>query len=181
MRVDYLDLLRHFGKDTRNAHYVCPADLHAEHDRYCEKHRRIREAEWTRQAEERERRAREREERQRQEELKTQARFDRLKAWFGGFEFTDGTISVRVLQSIDELQTEGRAMHHCVGGYYDRADSLILSATIGGERLATIEFSISRLMVLQCRGVCNSEVENQNQIIDLVNKNATLIKRRMAA
>jgi hypothetical protein len=113
--------------------------------------------------------------------LETEARFNRLKAWFVGFELTDGSISVRVLQSAEELTAEGKAMHHCVGGYHDRADSLIFSATIDGERLATIEFSISRLMVLQCRGVCNSEIEQQNQIIDLVNNNIPAIRQRLAA
>ena len=34
MWCDYIDLLRFFNKDLRNAKYVCPADLEAEHDRY---------------------------------------------------------------------------------------------------------------------------------------------------
>jgi hypothetical protein len=179
--IDYLDQLRYFGKDLHNPHFVCPADFRAEHDRYSKKRQRIREIEWARQAEERERRAREWEEEKQQQELETENRFRKLAEQFGDFAFTDGTISMRVLQSAEELHIEGKAMHHCVGGYYDRADSLILSATIDGERLATIEFSISKLMVLQCRGVCNSEVENQSQILDLVNSNIPVIKQRLAA
>ena len=34
---DYIDNLRFFGKDLHNAKYVCPTDLHAEHDRYMRK------------------------------------------------------------------------------------------------------------------------------------------------
>ena len=30
---DTIDLLRHFGKDTHNPKYVCPANLRAEHDK----------------------------------------------------------------------------------------------------------------------------------------------------
>lgn len=36
---DYIDLLRFFGKDLHNAHYVCPADLKVEHDKYVRKKR----------------------------------------------------------------------------------------------------------------------------------------------
>lgn len=32
MWKDYIDLLRHFGKDTNSPKYVCPTDLQAEHD-----------------------------------------------------------------------------------------------------------------------------------------------------
>ena len=37
--IDYMDLLTHFGKDTRSPKYVCPSDLKAEHDRYVKKKR----------------------------------------------------------------------------------------------------------------------------------------------
>ena len=37
---DYIDLLRFFGKDLHNAHFVCPADLPAAHDLYMAKKRR---------------------------------------------------------------------------------------------------------------------------------------------
>lgn len=36
---DYIDLLRHFDKDTNNAKYVCPADLQTAHDRLVERKR----------------------------------------------------------------------------------------------------------------------------------------------
>ena len=34
---DYIDMLRHAGKDIRNAHYVCPANLKEAHDKLVEK------------------------------------------------------------------------------------------------------------------------------------------------
>mgnify|MGYP000296788918 FL=1 len=48
-------------------------------------------------------------------------------------------------------------MHHCVftNEYYLKADSLILSATIDGKRIETIEVSLKRMEVVQSRGVCN--------------------------
>jgi|GEM_PF-4537120 len=71
--------------------------------------------------------------------------------------------------------------HHCVGGYHSKNDSLILSACIDGERIETIEISLSQLRVIQSRGVCNSNTKYHNQIIDLVNRNIPLIEQRLAA
>ena len=76
---------------------------------------------------------------------------------------------------------EGKAMHHCVGNYYTREDSLILSATINGKRIETVEVSLSQMKVLQCRGVCNSNTEYHDRIIRLVEDNAGLIRQRMNA
>jgi hypothetical protein len=167
MWVDYIDQLRFLGKDLHNAHYVCPADLHREHDRYVAKKRMFLENQEI--------------ERKMEQAKQWEEQFREMKARFFGIEFTDGTVSVRVIESVAEMMVEGVKMHHCVGGYHDREDSLILSATIGGERIETIEFSISRLMVVQCRGKCNGNTPYHKRIIDLVNRNASLIEKRIAA
>ena len=72
-------------------------------------------------------------------------------------------------------------MHHCVGGYYSKADSLILTACIDGKKMETIEVSLSKLQVIQSRGVCNKNTEYHNQIVQLVEKNIPLIEQRLAA
>ena len=77
------------------------------------------------------------------------------------------------------METEGRLMHHCVGGYHNKVDSLILSATIDGKRIETIEVSLKTLKVVQSRGVCNSNTEYHDRIIRLVEDNAGLIQQRM--
>ena len=71
--------------------------------------------------------------------------------------------------------------HHCVGGYYSKADSLILSACIDGKRIETIEVSISQLKVIQSRGVCNNNTKHHDRIIQLVEQNISLIENRLAA
>ena len=90
-------------------------------------------------------------------------------------------ICVKVIESVEEMAEEGRTMHHCVGGYHKRKDSLILSATIDGKRIETIEVSLKTFEVVQCRGVCNENSEYHDRIIALVNKNANLIRQRMKA
>ena len=102
---------------------------------------------------------------------------------FFGIDLTDGKIHVRVLESIEQFRQEGEAMHHCVftNEYYRRDDSLILSATMDGKRLETVEVSLSRLKVAQSRGVCNEDSPYHKQIIKLVQHNIHLIENRLTA
>ena len=102
---------------------------------------------------------------------------------FFGIRFTDGAIQVHVLESVQEHLDEGVAMHHCVfdNAYYLKENSLILSATIEGRRIETIEVSLDTLKVVQSRGVCNKNTEYHEQIVSLVNANRKLIRQRMRA
>lgn len=160
---DYIDNLRFFGKDLYNAKYVCPTNLHAEHDRYMRK-----KAKADAQAE-------------LEKQLEKEAEYREAKAKFFGLVFSDGLISVRVLESVADIVLEGKLMHHCVGSYHSKTDSLILSACIDGQRIETIEVSLSQLKVIQSRGVCNKNTEHHSRIINLVESNIPLIEERLAA
>ena len=166
---DYIDLLRFFGKDLHNAQYVCPADLTAEHDRYVKKKRAYQE--------------REDREQKKKKALESEKKFHEMKSRFFGIQFTDGIIQVRMLESVEEIMQEGDIMHHCVfvNNYHLRPDSLILSACIGDKWIETIEFSLSTMQVVQCRGIHNKNTEYHDQIINLVKKNKRLIQKRLAA
>ncbi|GHT35683.1 hypothetical protein AGMMS49574_25630 [Bacteroidia bacterium] len=168
---DYIDLLRFFGKDLHNAKYVCPDDLTAGHDKYVKKKK--------------ERIEQERREQASQKALEDENRFKETKSKYFGIIFSDGLIEVRTLESVDDIMKEGDIMHHCVfaSDYHLKSDSLILSACVDGKRMETVELSLSRLKVLQSRGVCNTSTEYHEQIINLVEKNIRLFKRkkRMAA
>ena len=50
-----------------------------------------------------------------------------------------------------------------------------------GRRIETVEVSLKTFEVVQCRGLCNENTEYHERIIDLVNKNANLIRERMKA
>ena len=169
MWCDYIDLLRFFNKDLRNAKYVCPTDLEAEHDRYVElkweHYRKQREQERIREA------------------MRHEQQYRNAKGRFFSIDLTDGKIHVRVLESIEQFRQEGEAMHHCVftNEYYRRDDSLILSATMDGQRLETVEVSLSRLEVAQSRGVCNKDSPYHKQIVKLVQRNMPLIEKRISA
>ncbi|WP_279129939.1 PcfJ domain-containing protein [Alistipes finegoldii] len=166
---DYIDLLRFFDKDLRSARYVCPANLRTEHNRYVllkmEYYRKQKEQERIREA------------------MQYEERYKEEKGRFFGIDLTDGKIHVRVLDSIEQIRQEGEAMHHCVftNDYHKKTDSLILSATMEGERLETVEVSLSRLTVVQSRGICNTSSPYHKQIVALVQRNMPLIERQMTA
>ena len=166
---DYVDTLRRLGKDIHNPKYLCPTDFKGEHDRRHEELLRVRE--------------REEIEQKQKKAMEDEKRFKELKSKFFGICFTDGTIQVHVLESVQEHLDEGVSMHHCVfsNAYYLKEDSLILSATIEGKRIETIEVSLRTLEVVQSRGVCNKNTEYHEQIVNLVNANRGLISRRMKA
>jgi hypothetical protein len=169
MWCDYIDLLRFFGKDLHNVKYVCPADLKTEHDKYVAKKR-----EWQK---------RQKKEKAKQKALEDNKRFTEMKSRFFGIEFTDGLIQVRVLKSVEEIMEEGDALHHCVftNEYHLKPDALILSASIDGKRVETIELSLSELQIIQSRGIRNNVTKHHNRIITLVKKNMFLIQKQLAA
>jgi hypothetical protein len=84
---------------------------------------------------------------------------------------------VRVMESVEEIMQEGDSLRHCVfaSGYHLKADSLILSATLDGQRLETVEVSLSKRDVVQSRGVCNKNTEYHDRIIELVRKHGSNI------
>ena len=166
---DYVDMLRRLGKDIHSPKYVCPENLQEAHD--------------TAQRKLQAQRDKEAEAQRRQKAMEDEKRFKELKSKFFGICFTDGTIQVHVLESVQEHLEEGVSMHHCVfsNAYYLKEDSLILSATIEGKRIETIEVSLRTLEVVQSSGVCNKNTEYHEQIVNLVNANRGLISRRMKA
>nr|DAS70988.1 MAG TPA: PcfJ-like protein [Caudoviricetes sp.] len=162
---DYLDLLAYFNLDTRNAHYVCPANLKIEHDRLLVRKRRVEErAEIKKKIE---------------EAVKWEREYKESKGKYFGISFSNENIVVSVIQSVSEMAEEGEKMHHCVytGGYYRKRNSLILSAKDrSGARVETVELSLSTFKVVQSRGVSNSNTAYHNEIVKLVEKNVNLIK-----
>src|SRR3712207_5655139 len=123
-------MLRRLGKDIHSPKYVCPTDLHREHDK--------------RESELRKQREKEEKAKKCKKAMEDEKRFHELKSKFFGISFTDGTIQVHVLESVQEHLEEGVAMHHCVfdNAYYLRENSLIFSATIEGRRIETIEVNL---------------------------------------
>ena len=183
MWCDYLRMLKKLGQDLRNPKNICPEDFIVAHDNATRKIEALHEKE---RAADRRRWEAERREREQQRQLqrkKDAEDFIANKSKFFGLVITDEEIIVKVLESIDEYYNEGKVQNICVFGseYYKKADTLILSARIGSEIIETVEVDLRTLKVVQCHGKYNQDTEYHERIIDLVNKNATLIRERMKA
>lgn len=149
----------YLSKDLHSPKYICPGNLQEAHDQAVKAVERQRE-----------------QEQQKKRQLKTvkaEALFREQKSKFFGIAFTDGTIQVRVLESVQEYLEEGTAMHYCLfaSEYYLKPNSLILSATINGKWIETIEFNLETFKVVQSCGVCNSIPKHHDQILALVQQN----------
>jgi len=104
-----------------------------------------------------------------------EADFYKLKSRFFGIVIQDGDIEISVFNSIEAYKAEGEALHHCCFRmeYYAKRESLILSAhDRKGNRIETVELDLTQGKVIQSRGVCNSNTEYHDRIINLVNTNA---------
>lgn len=175
MWLDLLGMLNAEGKDLRNPHYVCPADLKAEHDRWME----IRRRRWEKQRAEEEERERKRQAELLDEDGQSNADYrDRLGKMLRVV-VTVGDIELRPLQSIKEFYEEGEAMHHCVftNGYYRKDECLIIGARVNGEMAETIEIDTGEWRIIQCRGKHNQDSQYHEAIMEAMTNNMNKYRR----
>lgn len=176
---DHIKILKRFKKDINNAIYVCPKDLHTEHQQYIEREKIISEREYIKRQKE------QLEEQKRKKELRLkklradQKQYLKDKAKFMGLKLSDGSIEIELLKSVSEFKNEGTELNHCVfkNEYYNEKDSLILSAKKEAKRLETIQFSLSQMQIIQARGYNNLPTEYHDQIVNLVNRNIGTIQK----
>lgn len=113
--------------------------------------------------------------------LEAQGLYAEQKKQFFGLCFTQAGITISVLEKISEFLEEGDSLKHCVftNGYYHKKDSLILSAKSCNQSVETIELSLSRMEIIQCRGLKNKPSIHHKQILNLISKNLYQIRERM--
>lgn len=164
--LDYLDLLEYFRKDLRSPKYVCPSNLKQVHDKLVAKKANIQKREDL--------------ERKKLRVELDQISYTRAKSQFFGLFFTDGDLSIKVLESIQEFIEEGDTHKHCVftNSYYNKPDSLIFSAKVNGKPVETIELSLEKMKILQSRGLGNEASEYHDHIIKLLQRNLNVIAER---
>ena len=166
MWCDMMRFAEELGLDLHSPHYVCPADLKVAHDRL--------------QARVERKRARERAQREREEARAAESSYRERKGRFFALRISTGDITIRPLCSVAEFVAEGKAMHHCVSvqKYYNRADSLILTARDAEDkRLETVEVDLTTYRVVQSRGVNNTKTDYHDRIVSIVNTNINKIKK----
>jgi len=163
MWIDYLDLLTYFRKDVRNAAYICPKSLKAEHDRLMLKKKKKQAIESA--------------ENKRKHLEQAEEQYMLEKAKFFDIKLSEGDLNIVVLANVAEFMKEGDELHHClfINKYYAKANSLIMSARKDEKSIETIEVALDRMEIVQSRGLCNQNSEYHDQIISLVRNNLTAI------
>ncbi len=164
---DYIALLRWFKKDQNSPDFVCPENLNEAHDKLVVKKRTIQRKNYLK--------------KMRAEILKAQEVYAEEKKRFFGLCFRNENLTISVLENVQDFMEEGDNLHHCVftNEYYKKKDSLILSAKVDDTAVETMEISLSRLEVVQCRGMKNKHTKHHEQILNLLAENFAQIKERM--
>lgn len=169
MWMDYIKMLESMGKDLHSPVLVAPQDLKTAHDLYSAKVERQRI------------KAQREEDRKKAEADET--KFEELKGRYIGLVMTDGEIVIHTLNSVAEYYDEGSRQHICVGsaGYYLKENSLVFTAKIKGQTIATIEISLSDYSIIQCRAFANKVCKYQDRIANIISDNTKMIAERKRA
>lgn len=164
---DYIALLRWFKKDISSPALVCPENLDDAHDRLVAKKRDIQRRKHLAQL--------------RAEIQKAEPIYMQDKKQFFGLCFTDKDLTVKVLDRVQDFLEEGDTLHHCVftNEYYKKKDSLILSAQIENRPVETIEISLSKMEIIQCRGHRNKATKHHSRILRIIRRNLPEIAKRL--
>jgi len=167
---DWYDLVKvqqYFGRDLKNAKYVCPDNLRAEHDRLMERKRNV----------ERKRAALELIKAMEKNEIE----YTIEKRKFFGLHFVSGDIEIKVLESVADFKKEASAHRHCIftNEYYKNKNSLCFSATYKGIQNESIEVDLRTMKVAQARGIKNRGTAQNKEILALMDANLYQIKKAL--
>ncbi|WP_017496430.1 PcfJ domain-containing protein [Flavobacterium sp. WG21] len=164
---DCIELLQYFKKDLGNPLHACPTSLNEAHDLLLRRKRELLRKKKLQDL--------------RLEIEKAQKKYSNDKKRFFGLLFKEKELSISVIKNVKDFMQEGDDLGHCLftNEYYDRKDSLILSAKVTEKSVETIEISLSRMEVLQCRGMKNEPSGYHSQILRLLNQNLYQIRERM--
>ena len=169
MWMDYIKMLERMGKDLHSPVLVAPQDLKTAHDLYSAKVERQR--------------IKAQREKDRKKAEADETKFEELKGRYIGLVMTDGEIVIHTLNSVAEYYDEGSRQHICVGsaGYYLKENSLVFTAKIKGQTIATIEISLSDYSIIQCRAFANKVCKYQDRIAKIISDNTKMIAERKIA
>lgn len=164
---DYISLLRWFKKDLSCPAFVCSENLHEAHDKLVVKKRELQRKKYLL--------------KMRAEIEQSQILYTQEKRQFFGLSFSEADITITVLENVIDFMEEGDNLKHCVftNEYFKKKDSLLFSARIDNAPIETIEVSLSKMEIAQCRGLKNNKSKHHEAIINIMNKNFYQIRSKM--
>ncbi len=177
--IDLISFVIKRGLDYHNPHYVCPTDIHEEHNRYLALERREEER-----REEERRRVRieqmhEETKKDMENKEKVEKEFIKRRKMYFGLHIDGELFTIVPLKSIDEFRYEGTFLDHCVFrcGYYKKESSLILSARDAHNNpIETIEINLTTFTIMQCYGVHDTHSVLHDKIVKTMKDNMWKVK-----
>ena len=162
---DLVTMLLDLGLDYRSPHYVCPSDLHDMHQRVLKMRLKSETNERVR------------------SELIGKVDYEERVARFLDMDIHNDSLDIIVLPNVMAFKDEADHLHHCVFRckYYEKADSLILSARNRhgrAKRWETIEVNLNTFQIKQSYGYGDKHTERHDEIQRLVMDNMWQIKER---
>jgi len=168
---DMLRILDFYEKDILNPHYVCPRDFDEAHDYWIEKKAKHDVAERRRFEEANKLAAAKKRASLNTEYEKRLKKFSKLK-------LVSGNIEVRPFLKLDEVELAGQKMHHCIfksSSYWTKKSNLLLGTYLNGRLIETTQYDLDQSKIYHSYGVNNKPSIVHDQLIELINKNKTLI------
>lgn len=164
---DYIALLQWFKKDLNCPAFVCPENLSEAHDKLVVKKRELQRKKYLL--------------KMRAEIMQAQTLYEKYKKLFFGISFSHENLTIQVLENVKDFMEEGDTLQHCIftNEYYKKKDSLLFSAKIDNKPIETIELSLSKMEIIQCRGLKNKNSKHHKIILSLMKKNLYQIRSRM--
>jgi hypothetical protein len=164
---DYISLLQWFKKDLSCPFLVCPENLHEAHNKLVAKKRELQRKKYLL--------------KMRAEILSAQETYTEEKKQFFGLCFTNENLTIKVLENVKDFMEEGDTLQHCIftNEYFKKKNSLLFSAQIDNTPVETIAISLSKMEIVQCRGMKNNKSKHHKVILNLMKKNLYRIHSRM--
>ena len=161
--IKLIQLMASIDLDTRNPKYICPQDIDSTM-LFVKKQNDI-----VLRRRERERQRRIAEERliAIKRNIEVANAFAQRMAIYSSCRISNSELDIFPASTGDDLIEEGKAMHHCVGGYIGKQTAIILFVRDKfGARIATCEVSTETWHIVQTRGICNSVPQYNGQLYE---------------
>lgn len=179
---DMLNILSRLEKDTRNPLLICPDNVLEAHNKWDKMLKAKQERERARRMRERMQEQEQRYINDKKKAKEDEAAYQEAKKRFFDLEISDHEITIRPLKSVSEFIDEAATLHHCCfsNRYFEREQSLILHAVIGGLPIETIEIDLKSMKIVQCRAKFNGTSDYHDRIVNLMNANLHEVAKRIA-
>lgn len=161
---DYLDLLEYFQKDLNSPKYICPSDLHTEHQRLVRKKSYLLAQQSA-------------EEKAKLEAIQTEE-YRKKKQRFLDFSIEENGFKIVVPQTVKDFETAGNLLDHCIytNSYFEKK-TLILFAFKGNQLIETAEIYANGKRIKQCRGYDNKPTKDHKTIIRTIKQHLPTIQK----